>query len=207
MLELCPERRYCPRSPHCQRCKGTWRPGAEFLCNNAAEENELTRRVAPQGYSLLQIVLHWTIAALVIFQLSVNEDVQDAFKERSDNEPIDGETGALLHIVVGLTIFAFAVLRLAVRLWRGVPEAHSTNPPLINFVGHAAHVLLYAFLFAMPLTGATAWFTGLELSAELHELGRLVLIPLIALHALGGLAEHFVFRTNSLIRMLKSDRS
>jgi cytochrome b561 len=165
----------------------------------------MTRRVAPQGYSLLQIVLHWTIAALVVFQLLVNEDMQDAFKQRSDSGPFEGQTGALLHIVVGLTIFTLAGLRLAVRFWRGVPEPHSSNPPLINFVGHAAHVLLYAFLFAMPLTGATAWFTGLEFSAELHELGRLVLIPLIALHALGALAEHFVFRTNSLIRMLKSE--
>lgn len=163
-------------------------------------------RVAPKGYSILQIVLHWTIAALVVFQLLVNDDVQDAFKERSDGEPFHGEAGAVLHIVVGLTIFALAVFRLAVRLWRGVPGAHSTNPPLVNLAGHAAHLLLYTFLLAMPLTGAIAWFTGLELSAELHELGRLFLIPLIALHALGALAEHFVFRTNSLIRMLKAER-
>ncbi|RYE78741.1 MAG: cytochrome b [Hyphomicrobiales bacterium] len=163
----------------------------------------MPRRVAPRGYSLLQIILHWTIALLVIVQLLVNEGVQDAFKHRSDGRPFDGETGALLHIAIGLTIFALAVLRLAIRFWRGVPEPHSTNPPLVNFAGQAAHVLLYAFLFAMPLTGAIAWFTGLELSAELHELGRLILIPLIALHALGALAEHFLFHTNSLTRMLK----
>lgn len=164
----------------------------------------MSRAVAPQGYSLLQIILHWSIAALVVFQLLVNEDVQDAFKKRSDSEPFDGETGALLHIVVGLTIFALAGLRFGLRHFRGVPEAHSSNPPLVNLAGHLAHVLLYAFLFAMPLTGAIAWFTGLELSAVLHELGRLILIPLIALHALGALAEHFVFKTNSLIRMLKA---
>lgn len=163
----------------------------------------MTRRAAPTGYSLLQIVLHWTIAALVIFQLLVNEDVQDAFKDKADGKPIDGELGTLIHIAVGLTILGLACLRLAARLWRGSPEAPPSNPGLVNFAGAAAHVLLYAFLFAMPLTGAIAWFTGLELSAELHELGRLVLIPLIALHALGGLAEHFVFKTNALTRMLR----
>jgi len=52
------------------------------------------------------------------------------------------------------------------------------------------------------VTGLVAWFGGVELSAELHELGRLVLIPAIGLHALGGLAEHFVFRNDSLRRML-----
>jgi cytochrome b561 len=167
--------------------------------------NSMTR-IARRGYSLLQIVLHWTIAALVIVQLLFNEGVQDAFKDRMNGEAMDGGPGALLHIVVGLTIFALAALRLAVRLWRGTPPAHASNPKLVNFAGHAAHVLLYLFLFAMPLTGAIAWFTGIELSAELHELGRLVLIPLIALHALGALAEHFVFRTDSLVRMLRPER-
>ncbi len=165
----------------------------------------MAERDAPQGYSLVQIVLHWAIAALVVVQLLFNDDVQDAFRDRSDGRPFDGESGAMVHIVVGLTIFALALLRLAIRFGRGVPEPHSSNPPLVNFAGHAAHVLLYAFLFAMPLTGALAWFTGLELSAELHELGRLILIPLILLHALGALAEHFLFHTNSLIRMLKSE--
>jgi cytochrome b561 len=164
----------------------------------------MASRTAPEDYSLLQVVLHWTIAALVVLQLLVNEDVQDAFKMRSAIRPFDAEFGALLHVGVGLTVFALALFRLVVRFHRGVPAAHKTNPPLVNFIGFVAHVALYAFLLAMPVTGAIAWFTGLALSAELHELGRFVLIPLIALHALGALAEHFVFRTNSLIRMLKA---
>ena len=118
----------------------------------------MAARVAPKGYSVLQIVLHWTIAALVIVQLLVNDDMQEAFRKRSDTGQFDGEVGAIAHITVGLTIFALAIFRLAIRFWRGVPEPHATNPPLINFFGHAAHVLLYAFLFAMPLTGAIAWF-------------------------------------------------
>lgn len=165
----------------------------------------MSSRPAPAEYALIQIVLHWTIAALVVFQLLVNEDMQQAFKQRAAGEPFDGGTGALLHILVGLAIFALALLRLGIRLVRGVPEPPSTNPFLVNVVGHAAHLLLYAFLLAMPLTGALAWFTGLEISAELHELGRLVLIPLIGLHVLGALAEHFVFRTNALLRMLKAE--
>jgi len=160
---------------------------------------------ARNGYSFLQIVLHWTIAALVIFQLLVNEAVQEAFRNKAELGAGGDDLGALLHVVVGLTILALAGLRLSARLIRGAPEAHASNPGLVNFAGTAAHVPLYAFLFAMPLTGAIAWFTGLELSATLHELGRLVLIPLIALHALGALAEHFVFRTNSLTRMLKAE--
>ena len=58
----------------------------------------------------------------------------------------------------------------------------------------------------MPLTGALAWFFGIELSATLHETGRLLLIPTIGFHVLGGLAEHFVFRNDSLVRMLRPSR-
>ena len=166
---------------------------------------KMADRSDPDGYSLLQIVLHWGIAALVVFQLSVNEAVQAAFRDRVDGNPVGDEPGALLHVVVGLTILALAVVRLVVRLMRGAPEAHATNPRLVNLAGAIAHWLLYGFIFLMPLTGAIAWFTGLEFSAELHELGRLILIPLIGAHALGALAEHYVFRTNSLRRMLKAE--
>jgi len=184
---------------------GTSLMPTELLTKTPHPGEPMADRAAPKSYSVLQIVLHWTIAALVVFQLLVNQDVQNAFKDRSDGKPFDGEIWAIGHITVGLTIFALAIFRLAIRYRRGVPEPHDTTPALVNFAAHAAHVLLYAFLFAMPLTGAIAWFTGLELSAELHELGRLILIPLILLHALGALAEHFLFHTNSLIRMLKSE--
>ena len=51
-------------------------------------------RVSPKGYSLAQIVLHWTIAVLVVVQLLVNEDIQEAYKDRDDREPFEIETGA-----------------------------------------------------------------------------------------------------------------
>jgi cytochrome b561 len=166
----------------------------------------MSDRTAPKGYSLLQIALHWVIAALVVFQLAVNEGVQDAFKDRAEGSKPEDDLGAALHIAVGLTILVLTAVRLMIRLRRGAPEMHRSNPPLVNIIGHAAHIALYGFLIGMPVTGAIAWFTGLELSAELHELGRLVLIPLIAAHVLGALAEHFVFKTDSLMRMLGADR-
>lgn len=156
----------------------------------------------PSGYSNVQIALHWTIAALVIFQLFVNTGMQDAFDDRLDQGSTDEMGAAILHIAVGVTVLVLAVVRVFVRLTRGVPPAHEDNPAIINWIGYATHFLLYGFILFMPLTGAIAWFSGVELSAQLHELGRLVLVPAICLHALGGLTEHFVFRNNSLRRML-----
>lgn len=156
----------------------------------------------PKAYSRLQIVLHWTIAALVIFQLLVNEGVQHAFSDRLDGKDIDEFAGAILHMGVGMTILALGMVRLTIRIIRGVPPAHADAPAILRWLGVAVHMLLYGFIFAMPLTGALAWFFGLEVGAELHELGRLVLIPAIGLHALGALGEHFVFRNDTLKRML-----
>ena len=157
----------------------------------------------PRGYSRVQIALHWTIAALVIFQLFVNEAMQHAFADRLDGEPADELAGALLHMAVGVTVLVLAVIRLAIRLKRGVPPPHSDAPRLLGWLGLATHILLYGFIFLMPLTGAAAWFLGLEFSAELHEIGRLILVPAIGLHVIGGLVEHFVFRNDTLMRMLR----
>lgn len=166
--------------------------------------NEQTR-VA--GYSLAQIVLHWTIAVLVLIQLVFNEPIQEAFDDRLDGETSDAMGGAMVHVAVGITILSLAIIRIAIRFTRGAPSAHDDKPAILNWFGYLVHALLYLFIFAMPITGAIAWFGGVELSAELHEIGRLILIPLIGFHIVGGLAEHFVFRNNTLMRMLKPERS
>ena len=158
----------------------------------------------PKGYSTLQIVLHWTIAALVIFQLFVNEAMQHAFADRLDGEPTDEMAGALLHIVVGITVLTLAALRLAIRATRGTPAPYEGTPAILNWLGHATHILLYGFIFLMPLTGAVAWFLGIELAAQIHEIGRLILVPAIGFHIVGAQAEHFVFRNDTLKRMLRA---
>ena len=157
----------------------------------------------PRGYSRIQIVLHWTIAALVIFQLFVNEAMQRAFADRLDGQ-IENQNGALLHMVVGLAVLLLAIFRLVLRLLRGAPAPYKDTPAILRWLGHATHILLYGFIFLMPLTGATAWFLGLEFAAELHEIGRLILVPAIGLHVVGALVEHFVFRNDTLMRMLRA---
>jgi cytochrome b561 len=158
----------------------------------------------PRGYSRTQIVLHWTIAALVIVQLFINEGMQRAFSERLGGAEIEAFGSAALHIAVGITILILASVRLTIRLIRGAPAAHKDTAAILRWLGVAVHVLLYGFIFAMPLTGALAWFFGLEFVAELHELGRLILIPVIGLHILGALGEHFVFCNDTLKRMLRA---
>jgi len=157
---------------------------------------------APDRYSAAQIALHWTIAALIVVQLVYNEPMQDAFDDRLD----DGgglAGGALVHMVLGSTVLLLALVRVAIRLRRGAPPPHDDKARLLAWAGQATHLALYGMIFAMPLSGLLAWFATSESLAEIHEIGRLVLIGLIGIHVLGALAEHFVFRNDSLLRMFR----
>ncbi|HHY48583.1 MAG TPA: cytochrome b [Alphaproteobacteria bacterium] len=167
--------------------------------------NEPAARSGPRGYSPLQVALHWAIAALVIFQLLVNRGMQDAFDDRMDGDAVEDAGWALLHIATGLSILVLAIVRVIVRLRHGVPPPAARRGAILNLLANVTHLALYGFIFAMPITGALAWFGRSELSAEAHELGRLILIPLILLHALGAFVEHFAFRNDTLMRMLKAD--
>lgn len=155
-----------------------------------------------EGYNLAQIVLHWTVAALVLFQLLWHHPVEAAYVNRGVIRAQDA-WGAWVHIGVGLTILALALLRLGIRLWRGAPEASKPTPFLFVWFGWAAHLALYGFLIAMPVSGALAWFWGIHLSAEVHEGLKLLLIPLILAHAAGAFVEHMILGNDTLRRMLR----
>lgn len=158
---------------------------------------------APSGYSRLQIVLHWTIAGLIAVQLTVNSDMQQAFAQRIAG-PIPDNFGAIFHASVGILVLLLAMLRVCIRFFRGAPEPPKDNHPLLNLLSHATHMLLYGFLFFMPISGAIAWFGGVETAGALHELGRLILIPAILLHVGGAIVEELVLDNRVLRRMVRA---
>jgi cytochrome b561 len=163
-------------------------------------------KASPAGYSWLQIVLHWTIAALIIFQLLVNRGMQDAFDDMMDGDLIDSGTWAALHITVGVTVLVLGIMRVVTRLRYGAPPPERRRPLLLNWLATATHLALYGFIFLMPITGALAWFGQSEMSAEVHEFARLLFIGLILVHVAGAFVEQFVFRNDTIIRMLKPAR-
>lgn len=154
---------------------------------------------APDNYSRTQIILHWTIAALVIFQLVFHEGMEDAWDIRED-----GGTVPLVnpHVVVGILILALAIWRLSLRLIRGVPPAPSSEPAPLRLLAAGTHWAFYALLFVMPFSGMALWFFEVEDAGDVHDSARLVFIALILLHIVGALAQHFWFKTDVLKRML-----
>jgi cytochrome b561 len=127
-----------------------------------------------------------------------------------------------LHKSIGLTLLGLATLRL---LWR-LGERRPALPPLPAWQQRAAgasHLLLYALMFVIPLSGwlynsaagfPLQWFhlvnlpplaaadPALKATAKaVHETGVFVLIAIVALHAAAALKHHFVDRDRTLRAM------
>lgn len=155
----------------------------------------------PASYSRTQIVLHWVIAALVFFQIAMHEGIVQAWAGRMDgtlpNEPTPNP-----HVIAGVLILVLVLWRLALRRRRGVPGLPEDEHPALKALATGTHWLFYILLIAMPLTGMGAWIAGSDAMATLHSAARLVLIPLVLLHVVAALAQHFWFRTDVLRRML-----
>lgn len=91
------------------------------------------------GYSVLQISLHWLIAALVVFQLFFDESMThavDAAAEGTTASPFDTQL-ASLHYWFGIAILALVAVRLVVHLTRGVPPAAASTPRLTDLAARA----------------------------------------------------------------------
>ena len=160
---------------------------------------------SPAGFTATQIILHWTIAALIVFQLVLGEDIKPAYRAfNRGNEPTSGDLfGANLHVYVGLAVLVLAIWRFAIRLRRGVPDAPVGESVLVRRIAAATHFVLYLFIFGMPVTGALAWYLGLRSMGEVHELAKPFIIVAVSLHAAAALWQHFFVKSDVLVRMLK----
>jgi cytochrome b561 len=160
-----------------------------------------------RGYTLSQILLHWVIAVLVIFQIIFGEEIVPAYRAiRRGTEASEADLlNADIHIYVGFAILALAILRLALRLWHGAPAAPLNESAAQKWIAAATHFILYAVIFAMPITGALAWYLGIGTMGEVHELAKPVIIIAVVLHALGALWQHFIAKTDVLMRMLRPE--
>jgi cytochrome b561 len=162
----------------------------------------------PRGYSLAQIVLHWVIAALVVFQLVFGEEIADAYRAYRQGTTPDADQlfQSDIHVYIGLAVLALAVVRLALRVIHGAPTLPPGQSRLQTAIAHLAHGILYVAIFAMPVSGAVAWYLDVPLAGEVHELAKPVIIVTVLVHAAGALLQHFVKKTDVLTRMLRPER-
>ena len=96
------------------------------------------------GYTPVAIVLHWLIAALLIFQVGLGLRMQHAQGPAKF-------AAFQLHKSVGITILLLTAIRLLWRWYRRPPHLVVTGWQ--RALAHGVHLLLYGLLLALPLSG------------------------------------------------------
>lgn len=177
-------------------------------------------------YTGVAIILHWAmalgiliLAGLGLVMVHLHLSLQRKFELYH------------LHKSIGITIMLAAFLRLGWRLLHKPPELPGHMPPLERTAAVGGHLLLYFFLFALPLVGwAVVSVSVLNIPTRLfgvvpwphlpvlstlankapveaflkhvHAFGAWTLIAIVAGHAGAALRHHFIHRDDVLLRML-----
>ena len=161
--------------------------------------------MTPRGYSRQQILLHWSLAILILSQMILHDGIVAVMDGRLSGAPIEPSLTAKLHIFAGFLIFILAGIRLFVRLDRGVPKAPASEPAPLKLIAHLTHIALYAFMLVMPISGALTWFQDAALANQAHSTAKYLLAIVILLHISGALYQHFIAKTEVLTRMLRAN--
>jgi len=162
--------------------------------------------MAVSGYSAKQIWLHWVLALLIIIQFVLHDGILAISDAMAKGEEPAMTLIARSHIIIGILIFLLALFRVYVRLTRGAPAAPADEPAVLRFLAGATHLVLYAILLVMPLSGAASWFGGIEAASFGHFVGKFVLLAFFLLHVVGALYQRFILKTDVMARMMQAEK-
>jgi cytochrome b561/polyisoprenoid-binding protein YceI len=104
-------------------------------------------RYTPSRYTTVAIVLHWLIAAAILFQIILGW--------RMGDEPKGPATYAIfqLHKSIGITILLLSLARLAWRLFHRPPPHPVGQPRWETIASQVVHVAFYVIMIGLPVTG------------------------------------------------------
>ncbi|MGP9811173.1 cytochrome b [Rhodopseudomonas sp. NSM] len=159
--------------------------------------------ISPIGYSRVQIALHWVVVALVAAQYIFKDSIANAWMAWQQELPFAFDPRILAHIVVGMLILLLIGWRLVLRAKLGTPSPPEDEPAPMRTIAQFSHASFYVVLAAMSVSGVIAWFGDVAPAAQLHNLLKLVLLGLIALHVLAALLHHVVLKTDVMRRMVR----
>ncbi|MEM7496543.1 MAG: cytochrome b/b6 domain-containing protein [Pseudomonadota bacterium] len=180
--------------------------------------------VAEPRYHLIQRVLHWTIAALVLCALAGGALLYTYGFSGLEAAFGLGATNLLYkyHKTAGVLILCLMLLRLVVRLTLGAPAQVASIPPGQARIAEAIHLAFYGLLIAMAVLGWLATAAGgfpveffdaelppligkdkalSETLYFLHGIVGLAMALLVALH-IGAALRHWLVLRDGVMRRI-----
>jgi len=155
----------------------------------------------PTGYSASQIWLHWIVALLIVAQFVLHEPIAEAWVVIEDGGQVAFSPLIASHVAGGVLVLLLVIWRLVLRVTRGAPQPPAEESAPLTLLAKATHGLLYVLLIGMPISGAVAWFGGVEAAAGAHNALMALIMLFVVLHVAGALYHQFVLKTNLLARM------
>ena len=169
-----------------------------------------------EKYGLLAKLFHWVTFIILIAQVPFGFYLVGL--EFSDRR-IDLEN---IHILIGITIFYFVLLRLIWKLFNPSPKSEHNFFKGQNLIAKTNHFLLYVGILAITISGVLKkLYMGEKLNLFIfqyafkesnfqladsfyvvHIYANYLLIALVSLHILATVAHHFFFKDKILKKML-----
>lgn len=172
-------------------------------------------------YSEVAIALHWTIAALIIFNLATGI--------LHDGLPKDWAV-IPLHKTLGIIVLALTFVRIGWRLVNAPPAWPATMSKLEIGVARATHAVLYLLMVAVPFSGwmmssnperprPVSMFGLFDMpllpstpalsggAHEAHEVIGYAMAALVVLHIAAALRHQWILRDRLMLRMMPARRA
>lgn len=172
-------------------------------------------------YGAVAIVLHWSMALLMIALTALGLYMAALPDVGFNTKKI---TLILYHKEFGLLAFTLFVLRLGWRITQALPKLAEHLPDWQMIAARFVHLCFYGLMFALPMTGwlmssaagIPVAFFGLFTLPDLvhhnddlfatfigiHQWLGYALVLLIVVHMGAALLHHFVFKDDTLRKML-----
>lgn len=183
----------------------------------------MTLRNTDEQWGSVSKLLHWLVVVLILVMATVGLIMGDLPKTPKYFWVYTA------HKSTGITILALVLVRLGWRVYAGAPRPVQGTPTWQHRIAATTHVLLYALIIAMPLSGwlydsasglrPFRWFGLMEMpklvapndglssvARDAHEWLFWGIVALVGLHAGAALYHHLFLRDVTLQRMLPARR-
>ena len=162
-----------------------------------------------ETYNFWQVLLHWIIAALVLFELTFKGEIKNfnAYLQTNLEKTPDLSNETKIHISVGIAILTLMLIRLLVRVFCGVPANNQEVPPVLTLIARWSHYLLYFLLFITPITGILSWLFPVKNFIFLHQFSSKCLVIFILFHICATFFSEGVLGHKILHRMITFNKT